>query len=127
IGSSETRLVKGLTCAAPLSTKLPSVISARPTRPVIGAVTRVNSRLSSAPRSAASVEAMRIDLKQEVALPNNRAFLEMHALQVAGNAWANLDRVDCFKSPGELVAVAQLLADYFRHTYFHWGWSFGLS
>jgi len=73
------------------------------------------------------LEGTRIDLKQEVALSNNRAFLEMYALQIAGNAWANLDRVDCFKSPGELVTVAQLLADYFRHTYFHWGWSFGLS
>src|SRR5882762_10244448 len=71
------------------------------------------------------LEGTRIDLKQEVALPNNRAFLEMHALQIAGNAWANLHRVDRFKSSGKLVTVAQLLADYFRHAYFHWRWSLG--
>src|SRR5467141_2603513 len=73
------------------------------------------------------LEGTRIDLKQEIALPNNRAFLEMHALQVAGDARANLHRVDCFKPPGELVTVAQLLANYFRDAHLHRRWDLGLS
>src|SRR6266849_8059218 len=73
------------------------------------------------------LEGTRIDLKQEVALPNNRAFLEIHALQIAGNARANLNRVDCFKSAGELVTVAYLLADNFRHAHLHRRWRLGLS
>src|SRR6266851_686769 len=73
------------------------------------------------------LEGARIDLKQKITLPNNRAFLEMHALQIAGNARANLDRVDCFKSPGELVTIAQLLANYFRYAHLHRRWGLGLS
>src|SRR6266403_4955594 len=64
------------------------------------------------------LEGSRINLKQEVALTNNRAFLEMHALQVAGNARANLDGVNWFKASGEFVTVSQLLAYDFRHTHF---------
>src|SRR5258708_35132730 len=73
------------------------------------------------------LEGTRIDLKQEVALPNNRAFLEMHALQIAGNTRAHLDCVDCFKPAGELVTVSYLLADNFRYTHFRWRWSLRLS
>src|SRR6266403_1054314 len=73
------------------------------------------------------LEGTRIDLKQEFALANNRAFLEMHALQVAGNTRANLDRVDCFKPAGELVTVAYLLANNFRYTHFRRRWRLGLS
>src|SRR5712664_3014033 len=73
------------------------------------------------------LEGALINLEQEVALANNRAFLEMHALQVAGNARANLDCVDCFKSARELVTVAQLLADNFRYAHFRRRWSLGLS
>ena len=73
------------------------------------------------------LEGPRIDLKQEIALVNNRAFLEMYALQVAGNARANLYRVYCFKPAGELVTVAQLLADNLRYTHFRGRWSLWLS
>jgi hypothetical protein len=62
-------------------------------------------------------------------LAHNRAFLEMHALQVAGNARTNLDCVDSFEAAGELITVADLLANYFGYAYFHrdWGWGLGLS
>src|SRR5713226_3106504 len=73
------------------------------------------------------LEGTRIDLKQEFPPANNRAFLEMHALQVAGNTRANLDRADCFKSAGELVTVAYLLANNFRYTHFRRRWSLRLS
>src|SRR5207302_4093887 len=73
------------------------------------------------------LEGTRIDLKQEFALADNRAFFEMHALQVAGNTRANLDHVDCFKSAGELVTVSYLLANNFRYTHFRRRWSLGLS
>jgi hypothetical protein len=73
------------------------------------------------------LEGARIDLKQEVAWAHNRAFLEMHALQVAGNARTILDGTDGFEAAGELIAVTDLLADYFRYAYFDWGGSLGLS
>src|ERR1700687_703287 len=68
-----------------------------------------------------------IDLKQEVALTNNRAFLEVHALQVAGNARAHLDCIDSFKAAGELITVADLLADNFRYAHLRRRWSLRLS
>jgi len=66
------------------------------------------------------LEGTRIDLEQEVSLANNRTFLEMHALQVAGNSRTNLDCVYGFEPAGELIAVADLLAGYFRYAHFHW-------
>ena len=51
------RVVSSVASPGPLDTRLPSVTMARPTRPSIGEVTRVNSRFSSAARSAASTAA----------------------------------------------------------------------
>ena len=50
-------VVSSVASPGPLDTRLPSVTMARPTRPVIGEVTCVNSRFSSAARSAASTAA----------------------------------------------------------------------
>src|SRR5258708_40004590 len=68
-----------------------------------------------------------MEVKEEVALAKNRAFLEMHALQIAGNTRAHLDGVNCFKAAGELVTVSYLLADNFRNTHFRRRWSLRLS
>jgi hypothetical protein len=59
-----------------------------------------------------------VNLEQQVALMNDCAFLEMHALQIPGNSRANFDRVDGLQPPGKLVTVAQLLADDVCHTNF---------
>ena len=53
--SGRARRASSAACLpGPLDTRLPSVTMAWPTRPAIGAVTRVNSRFNSAARSAAS-------------------------------------------------------------------------
>ncbi len=54
MGSSDTSVASSVASPGPLDTRLPSVTMARPTRPPMGAMTRVNSRFSSADRSAAS-------------------------------------------------------------------------
>jgi hypothetical protein len=59
-----------------------------------------------------------IDLKQQVALPNDFAFLETYALQVARNTRADFDRMDSFEAAGELVTVPDLFADNFRYIHF---------
>ncbi len=60
-------------------------------------------------------------------MSNDLAFLEVHALQVAGNARAHFDCMHGFQAAGELVTVADLFADDFRHTHFRWHRSLGLS
>src|SRR5437660_8989336 len=56
-----------------------------------------------------------IDLKQEVAFPDDLSFFEVHTLQVAGNARAHLNCMHGFKAAGELVTVADLFADNIRY------------
>jgi hypothetical protein len=73
------------------------------------------------------LEGPRIDLKQEVAFPNDLAFFEVHTLQVAGNARAHIDCMHGFKAAGELIIVAYLLTDNFGYAHFRRHWSLGLG
>ena len=85
-------------------------------------------RLRAANRRARSVqlgaqpidfglERTRVDLKERIAAPDDRAFLEAHGGDVPGHARTDGDRVHGFEPAGELVPLGDVLRSYFgdRH------------